>query len=82
MSSETTVGVVVGVTVGIIAAHVGSKAIRDLNQKIHEEELEEARTDAYQTGWREASTNAENIRKRFKEMFGSDNKETGTAFKS
>ena len=82
MSSETTVGIVVGVAVGLVAAHIGNKALLDLNQKLHEEELAEARTDAYQEGWREASTNAENIRRRFKEMFGSEDKEKGTAFKS
>ena len=40
MSDSTTVGVVVGVTVGVIAAHIGSKVVRDLTEKIHQEELE------------------------------------------
>ena len=80
--SENFVGVVVGVTVGIVAAHIGNQAYQTLKEQVHQDELAEARHEGYRLGWDDASKNPENIRKRFKELFGSSKEEGDKADKA
>lgn len=80
--SENFVGVVVGVTVGLAAAHLGNAAYQHLKEQVHQDELAEARHEGYRAGWDDASKSAENIRKRFKEMFGSKEEEADKADKA
>lgn len=82
MSSEAIVGTVVGVTVGLVAATIGAKAVQDFIEKVHQLELDEVKAASFQDGWREASNNPTNIRKRFEEMFSAKNGGTGTTLKT
>jgi uncharacterized membrane-anchored protein YhcB (DUF1043 family) len=69
MASEgVVVGVVVGTVVGVVAAHIGTKVIRKVTEDLHQEELREAKVDSFWEGWSAASTNVENIRKRYEEL--------------
>jgi hypothetical protein len=76
------VGTVVGVTVGIVASHIGNQFYKQLNDRIHKEEIEEAKASSFQEGWRAASNSTENIRKRFTEMFGKPDEGKGTTTKA
>jgi len=79
--SEVKVGIVVGVAVGIAAAHIGTATVRRLTEQIHNEELEDARREGYQDGWTAASNNPVNIRNRFRDLFGSTDVKEGTSLK-
>lgn len=69
MASEgVIVGTVVGVVVGVAAAHIGSKVIRKVTEDIHQEELREAEVTSFWNGWKAASSDVENIRKRYEEL--------------
>lgn len=73
--SETVVGIVVGVTVGIVAAHIGNQTYLKLKEDVHKDELAEERHAGFRDGFAAASNNPENIRKRFTELFGNGDKE-------
>lgn len=81
-SEEVIVGSIVGVTVGIVAAHLGSRAINRVKEQIHKEELEDAVKAAYNDGWRDASHNPGNIRKRYEEMFDNPDENAGITAKT
>jgi hypothetical protein len=80
-SESVVVGTIVGVTVGVVVAHVSNRVIRCFTEAQHELELEEATKKGYDVGWREASNSPVNIRRRYREMFETGETE-GQAFKA
>jgi hypothetical protein len=69
--SENFTGIVVGTVVGLVAAHFGAQAYLAIKEKVHEDELAEERHAGFRDGYAAANNNPENVRKRFKELFGS-----------
>lgn len=82
MSSEAIVGTVVGVTVGVVASHIGHQFYRTLVETIHQAEIEETKKNSFQEGWAAASASAKNIRTRYEEMFSTQNGGKGTTMKA
>lgn len=83
MSTESTVAsIVTGVVVGVVAAYTSTKVVRAVTEKIHEEETLEREVTAYWNGWRAASSDAENIRKRYDEMTTPADTGGGTTMKA
>jgi len=73
-----TVGIIVGVTVGIVSARIAQAANVYLQEDHRQAEIAEANLEGFRKGWSEASTSPINIRRRYQEMFG-DPEEGGTA---
>lgn len=67
-----TVAIAVGVVVGVVAAQIGVKAALEAKGIISEDELEDAKKAAHRAGWKMASNDAANIRRRYQEMFGDE----------
>lgn len=67
-----TVAVVVGVVVGVVAAQIGVKAALEAKGLISDDELEDAKKAAHRAGWKMASNDPENVRRRYREMFGDE----------
>lgn len=82
MSTESTVAsIVVGTVVGVVAAYTSTKVVREVIESIHKEELAEAKVDAYWEGWAAASSNEDNVRKRYAELTEPTDKGEGIAMK-
>lgn len=76
-SEEVIVGVVVGTVVGIVAAGIGARAALKAKEMLTEEDIQELKDSFHRAGWKQASNDATNIRKRYQEMFGNPEEEEG-----
>lgn len=70
MQSETVVGIVVGVTAGVIGAYVGNATIRRVQEQIHQEELAEADNAGYKRGYDDLANNPARMKKLIAKLNG------------